>query len=215
MRRPLVGQEVGQEIHPECSQAVDDAAMLAESLGHVVEEATPQLPSLRALYESGAGVSSGLVVTVNKRLAQLGRTLRDDDLEPVTRLMYEAGIGIEAHQLIEERRGMYRLGLEMAEFQQSYDLILCPTLASPPVELGVLTLDDPEAFGRNLERFSPFTYLFNATGQPSMSVPLHWSSEGLPIGTMWTGRYGDEATLFRLAAQLEKARPWADRRPPL
>ena len=129
--------------------------------------------------------------------------------------MYEAGIGIEAHQLIEERRGMYRLGLEMADFQQSYDLILCATLALPPVELGVLTLDDPEAFGRNMARFSPFTYLFNVTGQPSMSVPLHWSSEGLPIGTMWTGRYGDEATLFRLAAQLEKARPWADRRPPL
>jgi amidase/6-aminohexanoate-cyclic-dimer hydrolase len=214
MRRPLDGQE----IHPECSQAVDDAAMLAESLGHVVEEAPPRLPSLPALNDTSAAVSAGLADTVGKRLAQLGRPLRDDDLEPFTRLLYEEGLGVDAQQLMEARRIFYRLGLEMAEFQQRYDVILSPTLGTPPVELGWLTLQDVnevQAYAAHSVKFSPFTFLFNVTGQPSMSVPLHWSSDGLPIGTMWSGRYGDEATLFRLAAQLEKARPWSDRRPPL
>ena len=218
MRRPLDGHEGGQEIHPECSQAVDDAAMLAESLGHIVEEAPPRLPSLAALNDTNAAVSAGLADTIDKRLAQLGRPLRDDDLEPFTRLLYEEGLGVDARQLIEARRAFYRLGLEMAEFQQRYDVILCPTLGTPPVELGLLTLKDVkdvQAYATHAVRFSPFAYLFNVTGQPSMSVPLHWSSEGLPIGTTWTGRYGDEATLFRLAAQLEKARPWSDRRPPI
>jgi Asp-tRNA(Asn)/Glu-tRNA(Gln) amidotransferase A subunit family amidase len=99
--------------------------------------------------------------------------------------------------------------------QERYDVLLSPTLGEPPLEIGVLTLQDPGAVERIAPRFSPFTMFFNVTGQPSMSVPLHWNEEGLPIGTLWTGRYGDEATLLRLAAQLEQARPWWDRRPPI
>jgi amidase len=101
-------------------------------------------------------------------------------------------------------------------FFETYDALLTPTLAEPPVELGVLDMmsQDLAAYTERLWRFTPFTYAFNVTGQPAMSVPLSWNAAGLPIGVHFVGRYGDEATLFRLAAQLEEARPWADRRPP-
>ena len=101
----------------------------------------------------------------------------------------------------------------MAKWQEKYDVILSPTLAKPPVKLGLLSLDDPARYGKEISEFSPYTSLYNVTGQPSMSVPLHWTLDGLPVGVMFSARFGDEATLFRLAAQLEKAKPWAHRRP--
>jgi Asp-tRNA(Asn)/Glu-tRNA(Gln) amidotransferase A subunit family amidase len=106
-------------------------------------------------------------------------------------------------------------GLAVPKFQQSYDLILSPTLAKRPVPLGVLSLSRSELaeVRRESAEFSPFNRLYNVTGQPAMSVPLHWSVDGLPVGVMFAARFGDEATLFRLAAQLENARPWANRRP--
>jgi Asp-tRNA(Asn)/Glu-tRNA(Gln) amidotransferase A subunit family amidase len=95
-------------------------------------------------------------------------------------------------------------------------VLLTPTLAEPPVELGVLDMmsEDMNAYTERLWRFTPFTYPFNVTGQPAMSVPLSWNAAGLPIGVQFVGCYGDEATLFRLAGQLEQAEPWAERRPP-
>jgi amidase len=105
----------------------------------------------------------------------------------------------------------------VGQFHERYDLWLTPTLGEPPVPLG--TFDAPPenpmaAFDRAAE-FVPFTPLSNVTGQPAMSVPLYWNAEGLPVGVHFVARYGDEATLFRLAGQLEQARPWAHRRPPL
>jgi Asp-tRNA(Asn)/Glu-tRNA(Gln) amidotransferase A subunit family amidase len=95
-------------------------------------------------------------------------------------------------------------------------MLLTPTLAEPPAALGVLDMmsEDLDAYTRRLWRYTPFTYPFNVTGQPAMSVPLFWNEAGLPIGVQFVGRYGDEAGLFRLAGQLEQARPWQDRRPP-
>jgi amidase len=96
-----------------------------------------------------------------------------------------------------------------------YDLLLTPTLGSPPLKLGSFasTPENPLAGMQVATEFVPFTPICNITGQPAMSVPLYWNTEGLPIGTHFIGRYGDEATLFRLASQLEQARPWAHRRP--
>ncbi len=107
--------------------------------------------------------------------------------------------------------------LMLATFFEQYDIWLTPTLGLPPVSLGTFesTPEDPLAGFAPAEEFVPFTALINATGQPAMSVPLCWNEEGVPIGTQFVGRYGDEATLFRLASQLEEARPWADRRPPV
>ena len=103
----------------------------------------------------------------------------------------------------------------MSRFLTKYDLLLTPALARPPAKLGTLDLSpiDLAAHAREVASYSPFTAVANMTGQPSMSVPLFWTGQGLPLGSLFTGRYGEEATLLRLAAQLEQARPWAGRRP--
>jgi amidase/6-aminohexanoate-cyclic-dimer hydrolase len=112
---------------------------------------------------------------------------------------------------------MHQVGLQMARFLERHDVILSPTLAQPPVKLGVLSLtpESMQAFARAIGEFGPYTAIANMTGQPSMSVPLGWTADGLPIGVMFSGRFGDEATLFRLAGQLEQAQPWAQRKPAL
>jgi amidase len=106
---------------------------------------------------------------------------------------------------------------DIAHFFLDYDVWLTPTLAEPPVPLGIFDFpsgDPLQAFYR-AAAFVPFTPIPNITGQPAMSVPLFWNADVLPVGTHFVGRFGDEATLFRLAAQLEKARPWGGRRPPV
>jgi amidase len=110
-----------------------------------------------------------------------------------------------------------RLARDVARLFTKWDVWLTPTLAEPPVPLGTFDPrpDDPLYGFFRSGKFMPFTSICNATGQPAMSVPLFWNDDNLPIGTHFIGRFGDEATLFRLAAQLEAARPWADRRPPV
>ena len=105
----------------------------------------------------------------------------------------------------------------MARFFANYDIILTPTMCVPPLPLGVIspTNPDAESYLAAVDRFVAFTSLYNSAGNPAMSVPLHWTGSGLPVGVQFAGRFGDEATLFRLAGQLEGARPWKDRRPPL
>ena len=114
-------------------------------------------------------------------------------------------------------RAIHTLGREVNRFFEGYDLLLSPTMGVPPLELGRLSLDreNQRAYRADIVRTVAFTSLFNASGNPAMSVPLHWSAEGLPIGAQFAGRYADESTLFRLAGQLEAARPWRDRRPPI
>jgi amidase/6-aminohexanoate-cyclic-dimer hydrolase len=111
----------------------------------------------------------------------------------------------------------HQIGFAVAEFQRNYDVILNPTLGKPPAPLGVLSLSpaDIRTFMKDVSEFSPFTAVYNVTGQPSMSAPLHWTPDGLPVGVMFSARFGDEAMLFRLASQLEKAKPWAGQRPKL
>ncbi len=103
----------------------------------------------------------------------------------------------------------------MANFQRRYDAVLSPVFAQPPILLGKIDLSPSEMseWTANIIGYSPFTALYNQTGQPAMSVPLGWTASGLPVGMMFAGRYGDEALLYRLAGQLERAAPWAHRRP--
>jgi len=146
----------------------------------------------------------------------LGRAVTVADIEPVTLSMSERGRAVDSRAYSRAIATTHQIGLAMARFHETYDVVLSPTLAKPPVPLGVLSLSaaDPKAMARALREFGPYTGLYNVTGQPSMSVPLHWTPDGLPVGVMFSGRFGDEATLFRLAAQLEQARPWAQRVPP-
>ena len=102
----------------------------------------------------------------------------------------------------------------ISQFYVNHDLWLTTTLGQPPVELGTLIYeDDPFELRRRMAKFSPYTYIANATGQPAISLPLSWSTEGLPIGLHFTARYGEEATLIRLAAELEQALPWDTKKP--
>jgi amidase/6-aminohexanoate-cyclic-dimer hydrolase len=156
-----------------------------------------------------------LARTLDDAAKTLGRAVTDKDLEPVTWILAEAGRAANVIAYSRAIATMHQVGLSMARFQQKYDVILSPTLAKPPVPLGVLSLSpaDVAQYTKDVTEFGPYTALYNVTGQPSMSVPLHWSTDGLPIGVMFSGRFGEDATLLRLAGQLEKAKPWAQMRP--
>lgn len=207
----------GTPLDPACKTATLAAAKLCESLGHTVEE--------RPLPVNGAEMRAAFLTVIQVSLARtlddaaqvLGRPVREQDVEPVTWAMFQTGRTINGVIYSRAIATMQQVGLALAKFQQTYDVILNPTLAKPPVKLGVLSLTPVSlaAFTKEVTEFGPYTALYNVTGQPSMSVPLHWSADGLPLGVMFSGRFGDDALLFRLAGQLEQAQPWAGRRPNL
>ena len=151
------------------------------------------------------------------RARVLGREPRTDELEPTVVSRVAAGEAMTGSEYVTAVQTLQKVGREVAEFFETYDVYVTPTVATPPVPVGTFDMSDPDVdrFRDRLAEFSPFTALFNITGQPAMSVPLWWTDDGLPIGTHVAGRYGDEATLFRLAGQLELARPWSGRRPPV
>jgi amidase len=146
-----------------------------------------------------------------------GRTPSQDQFEPLTWALAETARQQTSSSYLLAVTTLQLLSREIARFRLDFDVLLTPTLAWPPPPLGTF-FDPPENPWQALlaaAAFIPFTPLCNFTGLPGMSVPLYWNSDGLPVGTHFVGRFGDEATLFRLAAQLEAARPWADRRPPV
>lgn len=210
-----VATPAGTPLDPECKKAALEAAKLCESLGHKIEEAQPPIEDawMRDAFLTVLRVS--LARTLDDAAKSLGRPVTDKDVEPVTWVIAQVGRAITSVAYSRAIATMHQVGLAMAKFQEKYDVILSPTLAKPPVPLGELSLSPAsiEAYGKDVTEFGPYTALYNVTGQPSMSVPLHWSAEGLPIGVMFSGRFGDDAMLLRLAAQLEKAKPWAGMRP--
>ena len=206
----------GAPVHPDCVAAAEASAKLCEGLGHVVEQASPafDVDGLDACYNRIFAV--GAAANIQLRARALGRELDAAGFERVTWATIELGRQIAAPDYVMMINRLHGISREIARFFETYDVLLTPTLAEPPVELGVLDMmsEDVRAYTERLWRFTPFTYQFNVTGQPAMSVPLASNAAGLPIGVQFVGRYGDEATLFRLAGQLEQAQPWADRRPP-
>lgn len=210
-----VATPAGTPLDPECRKAAEEAAKLCESLGHRVEETKPPIEDawMREAFLTVLRVS--LARTLDDAARSLGHPVTDNDVEPVTWILAQAGRAVNVIAYSRAIAVMHQVGLAMAKFQQRYDVILSPTLARPPVALGVLSLSPANVaqYTKDITEFGPYTALYNVTGQPSMSVPLHWSSDGLPIGVMFSGRFGDDAMLFRLASQLEKARPWAGIRP--
>jgi Asp-tRNA(Asn)/Glu-tRNA(Gln) amidotransferase A subunit family amidase len=206
----------GVAVHPDCVAAAAAAARLCEELGHVVEDAAPafDVEGLDVNYNRIFAV--GATANIQLRARAIGKELDRSGFERVTWGMIELGRSISAPDYVMIVNRLHGISREIAMFFETYDALLTPTLAEPPVELGELDMmaEDLAAYTARLWRFTPFTYPFNVTGQPAMSVPLSWNEAGLPIGAHFVGRYGDEATLFRLAAQLEQAQPWANRRPP-
>ncbi|MCI4646446.1 MAG: amidase [Hyphomonadaceae bacterium] len=197
---------------------LDTTRTLLEELGHEVEEAGPQL--------DGEALSKGLLMTVSAavamvfaaREAQLGRPIREDEIEPVTAHMREFGRTVPMVVLMQAVQAAIQGGLDFDHFMlgEGYDLVLSPTLSRKPDKLGVLSLApaDPDAYGKAVNTFAPWCAVFNQIGAPAMSVPLHWTEDGLPIGMMFGARCGQERLLYALAGQLERAVPWADKRPP-
>lgn len=205
----------GTPLDPECRKAAIDAAKLCDSLGHRVEEARPPIEDAWMRNAFLAVLRVSIARTLDDAEKPLGRPVTDKDVEPVTWATAQAGRAISSIAYSRAIATMHQVGLAMAKFHEKYDVILSPTLAKPPVSLGVLSLSPASIadYGRDVSEFGPYTAIYNVTGQPSMSVPLHWTADGLPVGVMFSGRFGDDATLLRLASQLEKAKPWAGIRP--
>ena len=207
----------GTACHPDVVQAVEDAAKLCENLGHDVVEASPAFDQEELSRHQGTIVGANVALTLRQRGAALGRDAGANDVEHITWLIAQAAALRRSTDYADATLFIHQLGRRMAAFHESHDVYLSPTLGIPPIELGRLDMmgKDVGAYLRLSGEYMPGTAIFNMTGQPSMSMPLHWNGEGLPIGTMFTARFGDEATLFRLAAQLEEAHPWGGRRPKL
>lgn len=226
----------GSETHPDCIAAVTDAGALLESLGHDVTEVTPEYDKEGLTMAYLRIVAASLAAEVAQWRLVTGRAATLDQFELPTWLLATIGKKTAASTLAQDLNLIGRETRRIARFFEEYDLLLTPTLARPPVLVGEL---QPKPAERNAVRAlqkapvkrlldaaldqmaqdaleaTPNTMLFNQTGQPAMSVPLFWNATGLPIGVQFVAGFGREDLLFQLAGQLEQARPWADRIPPL
>jgi amidase len=194
-------------VHPDCVAAYEDASSLLAGLGHEVEDITlpygaDTVPSFETLWYSMA-----TLVPVDPA--------DEHRLRPLTRYLRERGRAVSAADVLFAQAYLQIIMRSALPALYSYDAVLTPTLASPPAEVGYFEQVRPaENFARQ-ERFTPYAAICNVSGQPAVSVPLHWNAAGLPIGVMLAGQVGGEGTLISLSAQLEAARPWKDRHPSL
>jgi amidase len=223
-------------VHPECVKATNDAAKLLAELGHLVEEDEPTIDGIELAKSYFMMYFGEIAADLDELKIFLKRRLKSNDIEILTRMLALMGNTYTAGEFVSSMRSWNTASRAVGTFFQKYDVYLTPTIACPPVKIGEL---QPPAFLVFLMKLvttlklgaiakatgavekiavetlakTPFTQLANITGLPAMSVPLHWTANGLPCGVQCIGRFGDEATLFRLAAQLEKARPWFNKRP--
>ena len=207
----------GAKVHPDCVEAVRDVAALCADLGHDLSEGAPEINGPLLVQAFTSVWAAGCAAAIDGFAFLNGKKPNADSFEPLTWALYEMGHRTTGSTYLMSQAILQQISRQISQFMERYDIWLTPTLAEPPLPLGSFdaTPDNPmRGFYRAVD-YVPFTPIANATGQPAMSVPLFWNKEGLPVGTHFFGRFGDEATLFRLAAQLEAARPWADRRPPV
>jgi amidase len=202
----------GAPLDPLLVDAVEETAKLLASLGHHVEEAAPDYDATALGAAFGTVMSANTYTNIQIRAG--GRVPGPDDLEPVTRLYAERGRGFSADDYIRAVQTFHRTGRALGAFLTRYDVLLSPTIARTSLPLGAVRMDGSlEQYEEALTPMIPFTAVCNATGAPAMSIPLAWTADGLPIGLHFIGRFGAEEMLFSLAAQLEQARPWRERRP--
>lgn len=203
------------QVDPECIAAAEEVARLCQELGHEVEEAAPELDREDLSRATGTIVGANIRANLEERAKVVGRAYTEDDVEPVTYSMAENAKQATSADYALAIRVVHRVGRQVAQFFDNWDVLLSPTMATPPKKLGLLSLstDDVDDTMIHLFQTIAFTQLMNVAGNPAMSVPLAWSAAGLPIGIQFAAPFGDEASLFRLAAQLEEARPWAERTP--
>ena len=215
LRIGLVTTPVSQTpVHDDCMAAVMHTAKLCESLGHSVEPVELGIDP-REFYGSTAQImAAGTVAKVKAREHVLERQVTENDLEPLIWLRYQAALNNKASDYHEAVQTIHRIGRHVSGLHGRFDVLLSPTLANPPLDLGKLALTRMDkGYEMDVVSYSAFTMLFNATGAPAMSVPLYWNEAGLPIGTMFAADFGNEGLLYSLAGQLEQAAPWFDRVP--
>lgn len=206
----------GTPVHADCLAAVDKAAKACEAMGHILEEVMPDLPVAEIFAGMGPGMSAGLLSAIEYREKQLGRSVHEDEMEPLNWAALQAAKKATALDLYRGRAGFDKAGQLIDAFLSKYDLILTPTTVVPAQKLGALRLDQPyESYAAEAMNSSGFTSLFNISGHPAMSVPLHWTADHIPVGSHFVAPFGGEGRLLRLAAQLEQALPWAHRVPDL
>jgi amidase len=206
----------GEAIDPEIAAATREVASLLAGLGHHVEQRAPELAAdPAAVMATVVGASAAF----NVRMAEqrFGRAMTDRDFERLTLASAHNGQNTTATDYVAAQLSAFHISRGLATFFASCDVFLCPTLCSPPLRIGELDSmsEDLSHIAPILRRYMPATSMFNMSGQPAMSVPLAWNAAGLPLGMMFAARFGDEATLFRLAGQLEQARPWKGKLPPV
>jgi amidase len=207
----------GEKIDPECVKAVHETVRTLEGLGHTLIEGGPKynwdafLENVHPIWAAFTALSVDIAAKATGRKPSL------DNLEAVTLACYEDGKRITALELLYAQAHGNMLSRSVGAFFQTVDALVTPTIARPPVPLGELNQNKKGMtameWTRQVFAYCPFTPLFNSTGQPAISLPLYATPAGLPIGVQIAGRFGDEATLIRLASQLEQARPWAKRKP--
>ncbi len=223
------------EPHRDVLAAADDAAKLCASLGHEVVEMDLPIDADEFAMDFTTIVAVSTAVDLDDGFRLTGKPLSRADFETNTWVVAMLGRTISGVRLEEAKRRLQRFSRTVATAMEKFDVLLSPTLGLPPPVIGSLKPQGAElkaqelvaaaglssllripqlvqAIAKKIYAFIPYTPLANVTGQPSMSVPLYWNAEGLPIGSMFTARFGDDATLFRLAAQLEEARPWKGKR---
>jgi amidase len=213
----MTASPTGSAVHADCVRATEEAAALCETLGHHTEAA--------ALAVDGDGFTEHFINVWAAANAwtlldwehRVGRPAVEEDVEPLTWALVELGRSLDAGHYLRSMQELQKITRQIADYFENIDVLLTPTLGEPPAPLG--TFDSPPgeplaALFRSAS-YVPFTPPFNVTGQPGISLPLHWNEGGLPIGVQFVGRFGDEETLLSLAGQLERAAPWADRRPPV
>lgn len=232
--RPLVGTQM----HAECVAGLEASVALLRDLGHEVTEAAPPVPREAFIVAFGRLVAGETAADLAAGAALVGHRVRAADIEPATRALVRIGRAVNAEEVGLALRTLAQITRDIGRWFESYDALLTPTLGRPPFPIGELQprgLDalkiwltnhlpigglaksarEMLAFAARTFDWIPNTAVFNVTGQPSISLPLHWSADGLPVGMMLTARFAEDALLLQLAAQLEQARPWQDRRPPL
>jgi Asp-tRNA(Asn)/Glu-tRNA(Gln) amidotransferase A subunit family amidase len=204
----------GAAIDAENLRTLMETVRLCTDLGHRVEEVNPSVDGADIVPTFLTLASANTVVNLASH-PTAGRAARADEVERITWLTGQKGEKVTGADYVRATQTAHRLGRQMAAFHDRHDVLLTPGLASLPVKLGWLDMmmEDVDEYWRRVFAFSPFTVWFNITGQPAMMLPLGQSVEGLPVAVQLVGRFGDEATLFRLAGQIEKARPWIARKP--
>ena len=204
-------------VDPACLAAAQEAGELFVSLGHRVEEQAPPwlIPGLLELFSAAFGPAISMTMVFASAIA--GREIARDDVEALSWHIWEQSNALAAPYFMAAISQLQGLARQIVAFFETFDAILTPALAQPPVPIGEIdaTGPDPQATFLRSAQFTPFTALANVTGQPGISIPLSQTDDGLPTGVQLLGRPADEATLLSVAAQVEAAQPWADRRPEL